>query len=140
MRVFVAILQAMAGNELDEFLELVGVQEVRLQPPREERPSSCSAAVSGRRRRLAERDASVVADQQQDVDAEEVLELVAVGDQGAQAAVDNHNLVWMAITRSKKTVKRFSSRVMEVSARSAGFEQQWVTVAAEFVVFVRCEL
>ena len=106
MCVFAAMLQAMAGNELDEFLELVGVQEVRLPPPRGERPSSCTATVRGRRRRLAEPDAVVIADQQKDVEAAEVLELVAVGEQGAQAAVDNHNLVWMAIMRSKKTVKR----------------------------------
>ena len=45
MCVFAAMLQAMAGNELDEFLELVGAQEVRRQPPREERQSSFIATV-----------------------------------------------------------------------------------------------
>ena len=49
----------------------------------------------------------------------------------------NHNPVWMAIMRSKNIVKRLYSRVMEVSARSAGFEQQLATVATQFLSIAR---
>ena len=62
--------------------------------------------------------------------------MVAVGEQGAQAAVDNHNPVWMAIMRSAKEVKRLNYKVMEISARSAGFEQL-ATVAKQFPSLAR---